>query len=135
MIDRKSKAKSFSVVWGDWDKVTVRLDWDLTPLGEVKLGAYRTCFWHKLEGFIILRSSVKEYVVKVKGKVLYRYLKRSYLLVFDKPVKWETNVKVMNWVNRVPIQHYRVSRRAKPSQTADSASENGNIKHTASDFK
>jgi hypothetical protein len=87
------------VVWGDWDKETVRLDFDYTPLGEVKLWAYRVCFWFKLEGFIILRSSIEEYVVKKKGKIVYRYLKNSYLVVFDRPVRWETNVKIMNWAS------------------------------------
>lgn len=85
------------IIWGDWDKETVRLDFDFTPLSEVKLWAYRVCFWFKLEGFVILRSSMKEYLVKKKGKVVYRYLKGSYLVVFDRPVRWETNVKIMNW--------------------------------------
>ena len=86
------------IIWGDWDKETVRLDFDCMPLGEVKLWAYRVCFWFKLEGFIILRSSIKEYIVKKKGKVVYRYLKGSYLVIFDRPVRWATNVKIMNWV-------------------------------------
>lgn len=98
MQDQESKAKLPSVVWGDWDKETVRLDFDDTSLGEVKLWAYRALKWFRLDGFVILRSSMKEYVVKNKGKVFYRYLKGSYLVIFDKPVKWETNVKVMNWV-------------------------------------
>jgi hypothetical protein len=100
MTGQKSTAKKTEgppVVWGDWDKETVHLDFDKTPLCEVKLWAYRTCFWFKLEGFMILLSSVKEYVVKLKGNVVYRYLKGSYLVVFAKPVRWEHNVKVMNW--------------------------------------
>ena len=97
MRNRKSKVKGPRVVWGDWDKETVRHDWDDTPLGEVKLWAYRACFWFKLEGFVILRSSMKEYVVKKKGKVFYRYLKGSYHVVFDKPVKWSMNVHIMDW--------------------------------------
>jgi hypothetical protein len=51
-----------------------------------------------MEGFIILRSSMKNYVVKKKGKVVYTYKLGSYLVVFDRPVRWETNVKIMNWV-------------------------------------
>jgi hypothetical protein len=86
------------IVWGDWDKETVRLDFDFMPLGEVKLWAFRVCFWFRLDGFIILRSSMKDYVVKKKSKVVYRYLKGSYLVVFDRPVRWATNVKIMNWV-------------------------------------
>jgi hypothetical protein len=87
------------IVWGDWDKETVRLDFDFTPLGEVKLWAYRVCFWFKLEGFIILRSRIKEYIMKKKGKVVYRYLKCSYLVIFNRPVRWETNVKTMTWAS------------------------------------
>jgi hypothetical protein len=98
------------IVWGDWDKETVRLDFDLTPLGEVKLWAYRVCFWFKLQGFIILRSSVKEYVVKKKDRIIYRYLKNSYHVVFNRPVRWETNVKIMNWAGlesgNVDLQRY-----------------------------
>jgi hypothetical protein len=48
--------------------------------------------------------------VKEKGKVVYRYLKGSYLCIFDRPVKWETNVKIMNWValesGNVNLQRY-----------------------------
>jgi hypothetical protein len=53
---------------------------------------------YTLGGFIVLRSSMKEYVAKDNKKVIYRYLKGSYLVVFDKPIKWETTVKIMNWV-------------------------------------
>ena len=102
MIDRELKVDPSRLVWGDWDKETVRLDFDSTTLGEVKLWAYRVCFWFRLQGFIILRSSMKEYVVKEnakkKGKPVYRYLKGSYLGVFDRPLRWETNVEVMNWI-------------------------------------
>jgi hypothetical protein len=97
MKERESKVDPSWITWGDWDKETVRLDFDDTPLGEVKLWAYRTCFWFRLEGFIILRSSMKEYVVKDKGKVIYRYLLGSYIVIFDRSVKWENNVKAMNW--------------------------------------
>lgn len=87
------------IIWGDWDKKTLRLDFDSTHLREVKLWAYRVCFWFKLQGFIILRSSIKEYVVKKKGKNVYRYLKCSYLVVCNGPVRWATNVKIMNWAS------------------------------------
>jgi len=86
------------VTWGDWAKDVVHLDFDDTPLGEVKLWAFRTCHWFNLEGFIILRSSMKHYVFKEKGKVVYEYKLGSYLVVFDRPVRWETNVRIMNWV-------------------------------------
>jgi hypothetical protein len=86
------------VTWGDWADDVVHLDFDNTPLGEVKLWAFRACFWFKLEGFIILRSSMKHYVVKEEGMVIYEYKLGSYHVVFDRPVRWKNNVKVMNWV-------------------------------------
>jgi hypothetical protein len=90
--------KPMSLVYGDWSKDTVRLDFDDTQLGEVKLWAFRALNWFKLDGFIILRSSQKTYVVKKKGEVFYRYIKASYHIIFDRPVKWNLNVRIMNWV-------------------------------------
>lgn len=53
---------------------------------------------------------MKEYVVKKKGKVVYRYLKCSCLVVFGRPVRWETNVKAINWAGlesgNVHLQKY-----------------------------
>lgn len=110
------------VTWGDWADDVVHLDFDDTPLCEVKFWAYRTCFWFKLGGFIILRSSMEEYVVKKKGKVVYRYLKGSYLVVFDRSVRWKTNVKIMNWValmsGNPSLQSYVRMQCIKESSTA-----------------
>ena len=57
-----------------------------------------------------MRSGIKEYVVKRKEKIVYRYLKCSYLVVFDRPVRWSTNVKAMNWAGlesgNVDLQRY-----------------------------
>jgi hypothetical protein len=98
------------VVLGDWDKETVRLDWDDTALAEVKLWSLRACRWFKLEGFIILRSSMKNYLVKDKKKIVYSFKRGSYLVIFDRPVNWESNVKIMNWValesGNVNLQKY-----------------------------
>ncbi|MFX0199610.1 MAG: hypothetical protein ACFFCW_26100 [Candidatus Hodarchaeota archaeon] len=41
---------------------------------------------------------MKHYVVKEKGEVVYEYKLGSYLVVFDRPVRWKTNVRIMNWV-------------------------------------
>lgn len=97
MLGQKSKAKS-SLVFGDWDTETVRLDFDDTSLDEVRLWAYRATFFFKLEGFLILESSMKNYVVKQKGRIFYRFRKGSYLVVFNRPVDWSLNVHIMNWV-------------------------------------
>jgi hypothetical protein len=41
---------------------------------------------------------MKNYIVEETGKIIYKYKLGSYLVVFDRPIRWETNVKVMNWV-------------------------------------
>lgn len=70
MQDLKSTAKSVDrIVWGDWDEETIRLDMDKIRLDEVKYWAFRTLKWHKLEGFIILETSRKDYTFEVKGKI------------------------------------------------------------------
>jgi len=118
-----SKADDFNcVTWGDWAKDIVHLDFDDTPYGEVKLWAFRVCQWFKLEGFVILRSSIKQYIVKEKGKIIYEYKLGSYLVVFDHPVRWETNVKIMNWVallsGNSDLQRYVRMQCIKQSSTA-----------------
>jgi hypothetical protein len=97
MIDHKSKVNSF-LDWGDWDKETARLDLDGMSLAEVKLWAFRATFWFKLEGFLILESSHKDYIVKQKGRIFYRFRKTSYHVVFNCPVDWSRNSHIMNWV-------------------------------------
>jgi len=110
------------ITWGDWADDVVHLDFDDTPLGEVKLWAYRTCFWFTLEGFVILRSSMKHYIVEEKGKIIYEYKLGSYLVVFDRPVRWKTNVRIMNWVallsGNPDLQRYVRMQCIKRSSTA-----------------
>lgn len=86
-------------VLGDWDTDTVRLDFDDTSLAEVLLWCYRSLFFFKLEGFIVLQSSMKNYIVKQKGRIFYRFQKGSYLVIFNRPVSWSFNVHIMNWVS------------------------------------
>jgi len=47
----------------------------------VKYWANRTVKWFKLKGFIILKSSLKNYHV-----------------VFNRAVSWKRNIHIMNWV-------------------------------------
>jgi hypothetical protein len=92
------KADKQSLSFGDFDKETVRLDFDDTALDEVLLWCYRATFFFKLEGFLVLESSHKDYVVKQKRNIFYRFTKRSYLVVFDRSVDWSLNVHIMNWI-------------------------------------
>jgi hypothetical protein len=98
VIDRMLKVAESSFVFGDWDTDTVRLDFDDTPLEEVKLWSLRASLFFDLEGFLVLQSSMKNYVVKQKGRIFYRFRKGSYLVIFNRPVDWSFNVHIMNWV-------------------------------------
>lgn len=72
---------SAKFILGFTDTETVMLDLDNTSLKSVKYWASRTMKWFKLGGFIILRSS-----------------KDNYHVVFDRPVSWSENMKIVAWV-------------------------------------
>jgi hypothetical protein len=63
------------------DTETVKLDFDHTPFRVVKQWALRTMHWFRLDGFMILKSSDK-----------------CYHVVFNRPVSWTDNVRIMAWV-------------------------------------
>jgi hypothetical protein len=75
---------------------------------------------------------MKHYVVKKKGKVIYEYKLGSYLVVFDRPVRWKTNVKIMNWVGLLSgnpnLQRYVRMQCIKGSSTARCSKKRGNRK-------
>ena len=60
---------------------TVLLDFDKMKLKNVKYWARRAMKWHKLGGILILESSLN-----------------SYHVVFDRPVTWSENVRIVAWV-------------------------------------
>jgi hypothetical protein len=67
-------------VIGFTDRQTVKLDLDGAPFKKALYYAKRVNRWFRLEGYLILRSS-----------------KGNYHAVFNKPVTWEKNVRVMAW--------------------------------------
>lgn len=67
---------------GYTDDETVMLDFDHTPLKDVKYWAKRAMKWFKLEGFIILRSS-----------------ENCYHVIFNRPVSWSENMRIVGWVS------------------------------------
>ena len=69
-------------ILGYTDTETVMLDFDNTSLKDVKYWALRTMKWFKLEGFIILKSS-----------------KNNYHVVFNRPVSWSENMRIVAWVS------------------------------------
>ena len=87
-----------NIVLGITDEETVKLDFDGTPLETVKYWAFRTMNWFKLEGFVIFKSSEKNYPVELEGNVVFKLCKKSYLVVFNRKVSWRENVHIMAWV-------------------------------------
>jgi hypothetical protein len=104
MQGQKLKVKT-SPDWGDWEIEIIQCDFDSTTLDEVLYWCFRAFQWFKhdhlgkldLEGFIVLQSSVKKYVLKRKGKV-YGFRKGSYHVVFNAPVSWAKNCHVRAWL-------------------------------------
>jgi hypothetical protein len=105
MHTQQSKAKSSSVIWGNWDTQTIQCDFDDTTLDEVLYWCFRALKWFKhdhlgkidLEGFIVLQSSIKKYALRRKGKV-YGFKKGSYHVVFNVPVDWSKNCHIRAWI-------------------------------------
>lgn len=76
----KLKAEHGNGILAFTDRYTVKLDLDETSFQTVLHYAKRVNRWFRLEGYLILRSS-----------------KGNYHVVFNKPVTWEKNVRVMAW--------------------------------------
>jgi hypothetical protein len=74
------KAKRGNGILAFTDRYTVKLDLDETSYKTALHYAERVNRWFRLEGYLILRSS-----------------KGNYHAVFNKPVTWEKNVRVMAW--------------------------------------
>jgi len=68
-------------VLGYTDEETVMLDFDSTSFKTVRYWASRAMKWFKLEGFIILRSSLNNYHV-----------------IFNRKVSWKENMHIVAWV-------------------------------------
>ncbi len=118
-MNRRSKAR---IIAGNCERNTVQLDFDKVHLDLVRYWCFRAYHWFKLEGFLILQSSIKEKFIKKKnGMILFIYEERSYHAVFDKPVRWDTNVKIMNWValesGLNQVQKYSLMQGIKKSST------------------
>jgi hypothetical protein len=77
-LTEKSKAKPFL---GFSDTETVMLDFDDTTSKTVKYLASRAVKWFKLGGYMILKSS-----------------KGCYHAVFNRPVSWSENMRIVAWV-------------------------------------
>jgi hypothetical protein len=102
MNAHKSEVNPFpNVIFGDWGRHTVKLDFDEFSLAEVKWLVYRANEWFNLDGFLILESSAKIFRAKHKtsGKTFYRFKKRSYHVVFNRRVSWVENTQIMAWVS------------------------------------
>ena len=66
-----AKSSQSNSVLGFSDVSTVKLDFDGVPFRVVKFWAGRICYWFRLRGCIILRSSKNHYHVVFAGKVTW----------------------------------------------------------------
>ena len=64
----------------------------------VKYWALRAMNWFRLEGFIIFKSSEKNYPVELDGDIVFKYNYKNYHVVFNHTVSWRKNVHIMAWV-------------------------------------
>lgn len=46
---------------------------------------------------MILKSSEKVYSAKIRGETVCTYHVGNYHILFDRPVNWELNTRIMNW--------------------------------------
>lgn len=99
----KNKSNPKFVI-GYTDIETVKLDFDDTPLRTVKYWAFKIMKRFSLKGFVILKSSDKNYHV-----------------VFDRKVSWKENVKIMAWasllINNGMLQKWFVMQCIKEGST------------------
>ena len=72
---------SHNSILGFTDTETLMLDFDNTTFKTVRYWARRAMNWFKLGGFIILKSS-----------------ERNYHIVFSRSVSWSENMKIVAWV-------------------------------------
>ena len=91
-------------IFGLTDDEAVMIDFDNTSFKTVKYWAFRTMKFHKLEGFIILKSS-----------------KNSYHVVFNRSVDWSENMRIVAWVSLLShnrgTQNYHLMQCIKQSST------------------
>jgi len=91
-------------ILGFTDTETVMLDFDNTTFKTIRYWARRAKKWHKLGGFIILKSS-----------------EGCYHVVFDRPVSWSENLKVVAWVallsRKFELQRWLLMQCIKQSST------------------
>ena len=75
------KSNHFKFIMGYTDEETVMLDFDNTTFKTVRYWAAKAMKWFKLEGYMILKSSLNNYHV-----------------VFNRTVSWKENMHIVAWV-------------------------------------
>jgi len=98
------KLNPCSPIFGLSDDEAVMVDFDNVSFKTIKYWAFRTMKFHKLEGFIILRSS-----------------KGCYHVVFNRSVDWSENMRIVAWIallsNNKGLQKYHLLQCIKESST------------------
>ena len=91
-------------IFGLTDDEAVMLDFDDVTFKTAKYWAFRTMKFHKLEGFIILKSS-----------------ENCYHIIFNRSVDWSENMRIVAWVsllsNNKGTQKYHLMQCIKQAST------------------
>ena len=91
-------------IFGLTDDEAVMIDFDNSNFRTVLYWAKRTMKFHKLEGFIVLKSSEK-----------------SYHVVFNRSVDWSENMRIVAWVSLLShkkgTQNYHLMQCIKQAST------------------
>ena len=91
-------------IFGLTDDEAVMIDFDYCSFKTVRYWALRAMKFHKLEGFIILKSS-----------------NNCYHVVFDRSVDWSENMRIVAWVSLLShnrgMQNYHLMQCIKQSST------------------
>ncbi len=86
-----------NLMFGNWSKKMVMADFDDTYSKVVKYWGFRALNWFHLWGFLVLKSSERIFKTRCKGKTI-GYKVGNYHLMFDRPVRWEQNLRILNWL-------------------------------------
>ena len=89
-----------NVVLGDWNDDIVYIDFDEMSLVDVKRWSKILSVRYRLDGFIILRSSVKTHRIKDQEleKTVFEYKTKSYHVVFNRAVSTVELNRILAWL-------------------------------------
>lgn len=89
-----------NVVLGDWDNDIVKIDWDERSITDVKRFSFMLNNRYKLDGFIILQSSIKTHKIwdEEHTQIVYRFKVGSFHTVFNRAISWSNLISILAWL-------------------------------------